>query len=207
VLEGGALETDGAGTLLATRSSVITDSRNPGLPQVEIESLLREVLGMQHFLWLDAGHLSGDDTDGHIDTLARFADPATILYATAAADDPDFPELERMRQQLEGLRDTAGRPFRLLPLPAPGVHRDQDGQRLPATYANFLIINGAVLLPTYGVPQDAAARRILAAAFPGREIVGIDCRPAIRQNGSLHCLTMQFPIEVPLCGTLDLNPA
>lgn len=197
VLEGGAIETDGQGTLLATRSSVITPSRNPGLGQADYEALLSAWLGFDRFLWLDDGTLSGDDTDGHIDTLARFADPETILFATAPPGDDDHAALRAMRHQLETLRTRAGRPYRLLPLPFPGVHVD-DGRRLPASYANFLVINGAVLLPTYGVDADIEAVKAVAEAFPGRQVVAIDCRSIIAENGSLHCLTMQFPAGVAL---------
>jgi agmatine/peptidylarginine deiminase len=198
VLEGGAVETDGAGTLLATRSSVITETRNPGVGEAAIEGHLAEWLGLDRCLWLDHGDISGDDTDGHVDTLARFAGRDTIVYATAPAGDADHAALTALADQLGGLRTRDDRPYRLLPLPFPGVHRDADGRRLPATYANFLIVNGAVLLPVYGVPQDAEARAVLARAFPGRTIVAVDCRAIIEQNGSLHCLTMQFPAAVAL---------
>jgi agmatine/peptidylarginine deiminase len=199
VLEGGALETDGRGTLLATRHAVLTETRNPGLGRDAIETALRAALGIERFLWLAHGSLSGDDTDGHIDTLARFCDPGTIAYATADPDDTDHPGLAAMAGELAALRQADGRPYRLVPLPPPGRHV-ADGRRLPATYANFLVINGAVLLPVYGVPNDGAAAARLEACFPGREIVPIDCRAVIRQNGSLHCLTMQFPAGVPLGG-------
>lgn len=198
VLEGGALETDGLGTLLATRHSILTDSRNPGYEQAAIEQVLRHALGLDRFLWLAHGALSGDDTDGHIDTLARFADADTILHVTAADGDPDQPGLQAMAGELAALRTRDGRPYRLIPLPPAGIHRDVLGRRLPATYANFLIINDAVLLPVYNVPQDAQATMILAEAFPGREIICIDCRAIIAQNGSLHCLTMQFPAPLTL---------
>lgn len=198
VLEGGALETDGQGTLLATRHSIITETRNPGQNQTTIERILEKTLGLNRFLWLDNGALSGDDTDGHIDTLARFADADTILHVTADDDDPDQPALRAMAEELAALRTPDGRPYRLIPLPPAGMHRDATGRRLPATYANFLIINGAVLLPVYGVPQDAKATALIAEAFPGREVVGIDCQAIIAQNGSLHCLTMQFPAPLIL---------
>ncbi|MCP5299501.1 MAG: agmatine deiminase family protein [Chromatiaceae bacterium] len=198
VLEGGAIETDGAGTLLATRSSVITPTRNPGRDQTAMERALADALGFERFLWLDHGDISGDDTDGHIDTLARFAGTSTILYATAPANDDDGPGLAAMAAELERLRTADGTPYRLLPLPFAGIHRDEDGRRLPATYANFLVINGAVLMPGYDVPQDAQAASILGSAFPGREVVTIDCRDIIRQSGSLHCLTMQFPASLTL---------
>ena len=198
VLEGGALETDGLGTLLATRSSVVTPTRNPAHSTRDIEGLLGAWLGIDRFLWLDHGDLSGDDTDGHIDTLARFVDPKTIVYTTAPAGDPDYGELMAMAEQLHGLRDRAGNPYRLLPLPFPGVHRAADGRRLPATYANFLIVNHAVLLPIYGVDQDGQAIDLVQAVFPDRRVVPIDCRAIIEQNGSLHCLTMQLPAPLAL---------
>jgi len=207
VLEGGAIETDGQGTLLATRSSVISATRNPGRDQVAMETALTERLGLDRFLWLDHGDVSGDDTDGHIDTLARFADPDTIVHATAPPGDQDHAALAAMAAQLAQLRTRDGRPYRLLALPFPGVHRDRDGRRLPATYANFLVLNGAVLLPTYGVAQDREALAVLQTAFGDREIVTIDCREIIRQNGSLHCLTMQFPAQVELRDTLEFVAA
>jgi agmatine/peptidylarginine deiminase len=198
VAEGGALETDGQGSLLATRHSVLTETRNPGLDQTAVEAQLREQLGIERFLWLEHGGLTGDDTDGHIDTLVRFADPDTLLYVTAEADDPDYPALLAMAEELTALRKADGGLYRLIPLPPPGIHLDHDGRRLPASYANFLIINGAVLLPVYGVADDQLAIGVLADAFPGRDIIPIDCRVIIAQNGSLHCLTMQYPAAVPL---------
>jgi agmatine/peptidylarginine deiminase len=205
VLEGGAIETDGAGTLLATRSSVIGPSRNPGLDQAGIERSLGGFLGLDRFLWLDHGDISGDDTDGHIDTLARFAGPDTIVHATAPPDDPDHPGLAAMAGQLRAFATRDGRPYRLLALPFPGVHCDRDGRRLPATYANFLVVNGAVLLPVYGVAADAAAVAVMREAFSRRAVVPVDCRPIIEQNGSLHCLTMQFPAAVELRDDPELS--
>ncbi|MCU0766872.1 MAG: agmatine deiminase family protein [Gammaproteobacteria bacterium] len=198
VVEGGALETDGAGTLLATRHSVLTGTRNPGLAQRDVEAALRAELGIERFLWLEHGALSGDDTDGHVDTLVRFADPRTLLHVTSTPDDPDHPGLEAMRAELAALRTATDEPYRLVPLPPPGRHFAA-GRRLPATYANFLIVNGAVLLPVYGVANDAAAVRTVAACFPDRAVVPIDCRTLIRQSGSLHCVTMQLPASVDLC--------
>jgi agmatine/peptidylarginine deiminase len=177
---------------------VVTSTRNPGLDTAAIEVRLNEFLGLDRFLWLDHGDISGDDTDGHVDTLARFADSHTILYASAPAGDPDHPGLAAMATQLASFRTRMGEPYRLVALPFPGVHHDADGRRLPATYANFLVIDGAVLLPVYGVAADAEAVRLVGDAFPGREVVAIDCRPIIEQNGSLHCLTMQFPAELGL---------
>lgn len=207
VLEGGAIETDGLGTLLATRSSVVSGSRNPGQSEQAIERALRAWLGIERFLWLDHGGISGDDTDGHIDNLARFADPGTILYATAPEGDDDHAGLAAMADQLRGFRTPDNRPYDLLPLPFPGIHRDAQGRRLPASYANFLIVNQAVLLPTYGVAQDSEAEAVLQRAFPQHEIVPIDCRRLIEQNGSLHCLGMQFPLEVTLNDGVEIVAA
>jgi agmatine/peptidylarginine deiminase len=192
-LEGGAVETDGRGTLLATRSSVLSKSRNPGLSLDETEALLNASLGLRRFLWLKRGRLSGDDTDGHIDTLARFSDPQTILHVTAHEDDPDQAELQAMAAELRTFRQENGSPYRLIPLPPLRPQSDKKGRRLPASYANFLIINNAVLLPVYSDPSDQEAVRCIAREFAGRQVIPIDCRPLIQQNGSLHCITMQFP--------------
>lgn len=200
VLEGGAIETDGQGTLLATRSSILSQSRNPALSEKAVENRLADACGFDRFLWLNHGHLTGDDTDGHIDTLARFCDPETILYVTTTADDPDFAEMEAMADELRQLRQRNNRPYTLVPLPAIPPIFDESGGRLPASYANFLIINQAVLAPVYNSPQDDNAIRCLEHHFPGREIIPIDCMPLIRQNGSLHCITMQFPEQVTIAG-------
>lgn len=198
VLEGGAVETDGRGTLLASRASIVDPARNPDVSQAEIEQHLRVLLGIERFLWLDHGKLSGDDTDGHIDTLARFADPTTLLYQSVSGDHPDRTSLAEMEAELAGLCRADGSPYRLVALPCPGQHRDEDGSLLPASYANFLITNRSILLPTYGGANDRAAVAVLAAAFPGRRIVPIDCRAIIQQHGSLHCVTMQLPRALPL---------
>ncbi len=194
VLEGGSIESDGRGTLLTTSQCLLNPNRNPELAKEQIEEKLRETLGCRRVLWLNHGHLLGDDTDAHIDTLARFAPNDTILYvACDTPEDEHYPALSRMAEELATFRTEAGQPYRLLPLPWPAACFDEDGQRLPATYANFLIINGAVLVPTYGVPQDEKALATVRTAFPERDIVGIDCSAVILQHGSLHCLTMQLP--------------
>jgi len=203
VLEGGALETDGQGTLLATRSSVLDRARNPDLSSADIEQSLRDTLGFRRFLWLDHGQLSGDDTDAHIDILARFTDPHTIVYAAAPGNDSDNAELAAMYRQLRGFRDIDGNPYHLRELPFPGVQRDASGRRLPAGYANFLITNQSVLLPVYDVAADASALQLLQDCFPDRRVVPIDCRAIIEQNGSLHCLTMHFPVGVSLTNAAD----
>ena len=171
--------------------------RNQPMTQQQIEEHLKQVLCAERIVWIDHGQLTGDDTDGHIDTLVRICPDDTLLYI--GCDDPDdeqYAELQLMEQELQALRTLDGRPYRLLKLPMPRAIFDE-GERLPATYANFLIINGAVLCPTYDQPDlDSEALCIIGEAFPGRDIIGIDCRPVIRQHGSLHCCTMQFPLNV-----------
>lgn len=198
VLEGGAIEVDGAGTLLTTRRCLLAPTRNPALDQVQIEQRLAGLLGITRVLWLDHGHLAGDDTDSHIDTLARFCSPDTIAYVQCDHPaDEHYRELHAMEQELMALRTAEGKPYTLVPLPWPQPKCNAEGQRLPATYANFLIINDAVLLPTYEDPADAVAIARLQTCFPQRTIVPIPCLPLIHQYGSLHCVTMQLP-----CGVL-----
>lgn len=194
VLEGGSIESDGCGTLLTTSQCLLNPNRNSDRNREQIEEELKGSLGCHRILWLHHGHLIGDDTDAHVDTLARLAPNNTILYV--ACDDPEdehYPALSNMARELESFRTEAGQPYRLLPLPWPAARFDDEDQRLPATYANFLIINGAVLVPTYDDPQDENALATIGTAFPGREIIGIDCSAIILQHGSLHCLTMQLP--------------
>lgn len=194
VLEGGAVEVDGSGTFMATRHSVITDTRNPGLDQAAIERILAERFGLHRFLWLDHGALEGDDTDGHIDTLARFVDRDTIAYCSCDdKSDSHFDELQKMKVELERAVNINGEPYKLVTLPLPSAKHNRKGQRLPATYANFLIINSAVLVPTYDDPMDSVAIERLKKAFADRDIIAIDCQSLIRQYGSLHCATMQLP--------------
>lgn len=190
-LEGGGIETDGAGTLLSTWRCL--HERHPDRPRAEITALLERELVQSRTLWLEHGYLEGDDTDAHIDTLARFAPGDAIVFQ--ACDDPGdshYHELTAMAGEIAALRTTDGRPYRLFPLPWARPVLD-GGRRLAASYANFLVINGAVLMPAYGDPADGRAAEVLAAAFPGREIVPVNCRPLIWQNGSLHCVTMQLP--------------
>lgn len=197
VMEGGSLESDGEGTLLTTSRCLLTPTRNPGLGRAALEHALQNYLGAQRVLWLEHGGLEGDDTDGHIDTLARFCNPELIAYqACNDRDDPHYAELAAMRDELESLRRPDGQPYRLAALPWPQPQYDRHGQRLPATYANFLIINDAVLMPGYDDPADAQAQTVLAECFPGRTVEVLDCRPLIRGFGSLHCVTMQLPAGV-----------
>jgi agmatine deiminase len=198
VLEGGSIDVDGRGGLLTTENCLLAPTRNPDLSRSQIEAQLREIFGVERILWLSHGHLVGDDTDSHIDTLARFCDPLTLAYVSC--DDPDdehHGDLRLMEEELRSLRDAHGNPYRLVPLPWPAAKYDpQDGRRLAASYANFLIINGAVLVPTYDDPADAETLRRLQSCFPDREVIGIPSLPLIRQNGSLHCITMQLPAGV-----------
>lgn len=189
VLEGGSIESDGKGTVFTTTCCLMAPHRNQPLTQAQIEDRLKQYLGAERIVWINHGSLIGDDTDGHIDTLVRICPDDTLLYIGADADHPD---LLAMEEELRTLRTIDGRPYRLLQLPLPRPIYDGD-DRLPATYANYLVINGAVLVPTYAQPDlDAEALRTIALAYPDREIVPIDCRPVIRQHGSLHCCTMQY---------------
>lgn len=199
VLEGGAIETDGRGTLLATARSIFAPTRNPSLGRSEIEGLLRHHLGIRRFLWLEHGRIPGDDTDGHVDTLARFCDSRTIAYV-ACRDERHaaFAELKQMESELKTFCNAQGKPYRLVALPLPRQLSDKSGAALPATYANFLILNGAVLVPTYADPADEEAVNVIGSCFPGRAVVPIDCRALILQHGSLHCVTMHFPMGVEL---------
>lgn len=195
VLEGGSVESDGLGTLLTTTRCLLNPNRNPSLDPAQIEARLREYLGAEKVLWLEHGHAEGDDTDAHIDTLARLCAPDTLAYtAVENPADPLYPEFQKMAAQLATFTAHSGTAYRLVPLPIPQPIHSEAGDRLPATYANFLIINGAVLVPIYNDPADAIALERLAGCFPGRDVVGIDCVPLIRQYGSLHCMTMQFPL-------------
>lgn len=194
VVEGGAIETDGQGTVLIVRRTLIDPARNPGRDRQAIAAELTLRLGLTRIHWLEHGWVSGDDTDGHIDTLARFCDPGTIVHAVCAdPSDPDHARLAELAAELGALQRPDGQPYRLVPLSQPAPIHDQAGRRLPAGYANFLIINRAVLLPVYADPADAAAVETLARLFPGRRIEPVDCRALIRQGGSLHCITMQLP--------------
>lgn len=194
VLEGGSIESDGHGTILTTAECLLNGNRNPHLAKSELEAALTGLCGAGHILWLENGYLAGDDTDSHVDTLARLCPNDTIAYVTC--DDPDdehYQALQAMESELKDFRTADGRPYRLVPLPWPEARYDEDGERLPATYANFLIVNRAVLVPTYQDKNDATALQSVAKAFPDREIIGIDCLPLILQHGSLHCVTMQLP--------------
>ena len=204
VLEGGSIESDGKGTIFTTTCCLMAPHRNQPLSQSDIEERLKTFLGAERVVWLNHGSLMGDDTDGHIDTLVRICPDDTLLYTGGDSDHPDLYEMEK---ELQDLRTLDGKPYRLLRLPLPrpiydkstpegraiGGGTAENNSRLPATYANYLVINGAVLVPTYNQPDlDQQAMSIIGKAFPDREIVGIDCRAVIQQHGSLHCCTMQY---------------
>lgn len=194
VLEGGSVESDGAGTVMTTRQCLLNPNRNPGISQMHIEHVLEALLGAERVLWLDQPNLTGDDTDAHIDTLARFCSADTIAYTSCEdTTDPHYASLKNMEAQLQAFRTAAGEPYRLVALPMPKPIFDEEGQQLPANYANFLIINNAVMVPVYEDPNDAVALEKLAAIFPGRTVIPTPCRPIVHQYGSLHCMTMQFP--------------
>jgi agmatine deiminase len=194
ILEGGSIETDGHGTILTTSSCNANPNRNPHMTRKDTEQALSQFLGATRILWLDHGYLAGDDTDGHIDMLARFAPHDTIIYQ--ACDNPEdehFAELTAMADELKRLQNLTGKPYHLIPLPWPSAQYDEDQHRLPVSYANFLILNGAVLVPIYNDPHDSLALTLVGKAYPGRNIIGIDCSALILQHGSLHCVTMQLP--------------
>ena len=194
VLEGGSIDTDGDGTLLTTSRCLLDSGRNPGTDKASLEQLFRDQLGIDRVLWLEHGELEGDDTDGHVDMLARFCSPDTIAYTQCDdAADVNYASLAKMEQQLAAFRDRNGAVCNLVALPQPAAIYTPSGRRLPASYVNFLVINGAVLVPAYDDPHDAVAIERLGRCFPGRNMVPVNCLPLIGQNGSLHCATMQLP--------------
>lgn len=195
ILEGGSIESDGKGTILTTAECLLNPNRNPHLTREEIKAALTRELGADRFLWLESGFLAGDDTDSHVDTLARLCPDDTIAYVRCDdATDGHYMALFIMEKELNNFTTREGKPYTLVPLPWPEARYDHNGERMPATYANFLVMNGAVLVPTYRDPKnDEAALAAISQAFPGREIIGIDCLPLILQHGSLHCVTMQIP--------------
>jgi agmatine/peptidylarginine deiminase len=190
-LEGGGIETDGAGTLLSTWNCL--HERHPDKTREEISAILISTLNQDRVLWLDYGYLEGDDTDAHIDTLARFASPTSIVYqGCQSPSDSHYLELQKMATEISALRQSNGQAYNLFELPWPEPILD-NGRRLAASYANFLIINGAVLMPIYNDPADNDAIAVMQKAFPHHKIIAINCRDLIWQNGSLHCCTMQLP--------------
>ena len=205
VLEGGSIESDGKGTLFTTSQCLLAPHRNQPLTRENIDSLLRNFFQIRNVVWLDHGNLVGDDTDGHIDTIVRVAPHDTLLYVGCDdEEDEQYEDFQALEKQLQKLFTYEGYPYRLLKLPMPDAiydegdrlttDRNSKGDRLPATYANFLILNGAVIYPTYNQPEkDEEAKRQIQLAFPDRDVIGVDSLTIIRQHGSIHCLTMQLP--------------
>lgn len=193
VLEGGSIDTDGNGTLMTTRECLCSLNRNEYLEQEEIEGELKQAFGLKRVIWLEHGGIAGDDTDSHVDILARFCSPDTIAYTQCEDEsDENYAELHAMEEQLKTLRTLDGEPYKLVPLPLPDALY-LDDYRLPGSYANFLIINGAVLVPGSGSEKDEVVRKRLQDEFPDREVKMIDCRALLSGHGGLHCVTMQFP--------------
>ena len=206
VLEGGAIETDGNGSLLVTRNCLLNENRNNNLAADALEQQLKQLFGISQFLWLNHGHLAGDDTDAHIDTLARFTPNQGIVYV--GCDDPSdehFQPLTAMAHELKQLSNVEGQAYTLFALPWPSAKYSPEGERLPASYANYLILNGAILLPIYGDSQDEKAIAVVRAAYPSYQVHAIDCQALIRQYGSLHCVTMQLPKGSLLKSTSTTN--
>jgi agmatine/peptidylarginine deiminase len=193
VLEGGSIESDGNGTILTTSQCLLSLNRNQFRNQSEADKYLKWLFNAHQVLWLNHGYLAGDDTDSHIDTLVRFCNKHTIAYVQCTDEnDEHFEELSSMEQELKSFKTLRGSPYKLIPLPmAKAVYHE--GERLPATYANFLIINEAVLVPTYNSHLDEVALAVLQKAFPSKQVIGIDCLPLVKQHGSLHCVAMQIP--------------
>ena len=194
VLEGGSIDTDGCGTLMATSECLCSLNRNEYMSQERIEKYLCQAFGLRRILWLDHGGIVGDDTDSHVDILARFCSEDTIAYTTCDdPSDPNYSPLKDMEEQLKTFRTLDGKPYKLIPLPLPDAMY-LDDYRLPASYANFLVVNGAVLIPGAASAKDNVAAAQLAKAFPGRKVEIIDCRPLLSGHGGLHCITMNYPI-------------
>lgn len=194
VLEGGSIDTDGQGTILTTSQCLLNPNRNRDFTKKQLESLLQEQLGCTRVLWLDHGYLAGDDTDSHVDTLARFCNPQTIVYMSCQdKSDEHYHSLKAMEAELQQFITLSGKAYKLIPIDIPPAIFHTDGHRVPASYVNFLIINDAVLLPVYQHPSsDKMAMEKLGEAFPAHEIIPIDCKPLIMQHGSLHCISMQL---------------
>ncbi len=192
ILEGGSIESDGEGTLLTTKKCLLNPNRNPHLSQEEIENKLKALLGVERILWLEYGELEGDDTDAHIDTLARFVDTETIVYVSCEdKEDSHYEALQQMKRELETFKTPKGKPYRLIPLPLPhAIYKNN--QRLAATYANFLITNKSILLPVYNDLHDKNMITLFKELFPTREIIPINALRLIEEGGSIHCSTMQI---------------
>ena len=194
ILEGGSIDSDGHGTILTT--SRCTLKRHPEKNKTDLELLFKKYLGAKKVHWIDHGELLGDDTDGHIDMLARFVNPKTIVYSACNdKSNPNYESMKKMQDELSSLQQDNGESYHLIPIVLPKP-KTNNGQTLPASYINFLITNQTVLVPTYDDPQDHVALEIFKQCFPNRDVVGINSNTLITQNGSLHCATMQIPAGV-----------
>ena len=193
IMEGGSLELNGQGVCLTTRSCLLSPQRNPNLDETELEEILHKMLGVKHVVWLGRG-LEGDHTDGHIDTIVRFADDQTIVCSVAEDEhDANYAPMQRNLLQLQSLRNHEGKPYTVVELPLPKTRLEFHGVRLPPTYANFYLGNGFVVVPQYGDANDALALKILTPLFPGREVIGLSSKALITGGGSFHCVTQQQP--------------
>ena len=198
-MEGGSIEVDGAGVLMTTEPCLLNPNRNPNLTKAQIETMLREMLGVERIIWL-GGELVGDDTDGHIDNLARFANETTIIAPEERNEsDPNYASLQANLGILASLKTTNGAPYDIVHLPMPSPYY-LDGVRLPANYVNFYIGNEVVLMPAFSDPHDDIAANILQTCFPDRRVVPVDCRTIIWGLGALHCLSQQVPLPLALAG-------
>ncbi len=193
VLEGGAIEVDGEGTLLTTKQCLLNPNRNPDLSQSEIEARLRAAFGVEKILWLGDGLLN-DHTDGHVDTIARFVAPGRVVCMhPSGEDDPNREVLAIMADALRAMTDARGRKLEVITIPSPGKVEDEDGEVMPASHVNFYVGNRAVVVPVYGTAWDEAAVSALRPLFPGRNVVGLPCRTILEGGGAFHCITQQEP--------------
>jgi agmatine deiminase len=193
-MEGGSIETDGCGTLLTTHHCLLDSNRNLGLDKSTIEKRVLDQLGLDRALWLKSGALIGDDTDSHIDNLARFTDAHTIAYAACRdSTDPHFSHLAAMEKELQAFRQADGSPYKLQPIHIPSAQYNEAGKRLPGSYINFLIVNQIVIVPMFNCEEDVAAKQQLQACFPDKKIVSVPGQNLIKQFGGPHCATMQLP--------------
>jgi agmatine deiminase len=194
-LEGGSIETDGQGTLLTTAHCLLDSNRNNDFSKEQVEAFVLEQLGLDRILWITEGALLGDDTDSHIDNLVRFCSPDTIAYATCSRkDDVHYEPMQKMKVQVEALRQPNGQPYKLEAIEIPAPQLDEDGKRLPGSYVNFLIVNNAVIVPVFGCAEDSAAIAALQRCFPGKRVVPVPGGNLIKQYGGPHCATMQLPV-------------
>lgn len=193
-LEGGAIETDGLGTLLTTEACLFAGNRNPGMDKPEVERKLQETLGIDRVVWFQHGELIGDDTDSHVDNLVRFANKDTLIYAACRnEDDVHFEPLKAMEQEVKALKKQDGSAYQSIALEIPEAKYDSNGSRLPASYVNFLILNQTVIVPTFNSPMDKRAIENLSKALPDYEIIAVNGLHLIKQYGGPHCATMQIP--------------